>query len=83
MSNNKKNIYFLVFPAYPALLTLQEAGFKSPPWRKIAFFAPFCDPIDPEKFWRFPNIYDNASHILLEAQNGLKWVSIGKPPKKK
>ena len=26
--------------------------------------------------WLFPNIYDNASHTLSEAQNGLKRVSI-------
>ena len=25
-----------------------------------------------QKNWLFPNIYDNASHTLLEAQNGLK-----------
>ena len=42
---------------YICQLTLQEAGggFKSLPWRKIAFLASFCDPIDLKEF-DFPQI---------------------------
>ena len=43
-----------------------------PPLNKNRVFGTFLWSKWPEKICLFPNIYDNASHTLSEAQNGLK-----------
>ena len=47
-------------------LTLQMAG------GRFCVFGTFLWSNWPKKIWLFLNIYDNASHTLSEAQNGLK-----------
>ena len=53
-------------------LPYEGGGLLKPPLNKNHFFGTFLCSNWPEKIWLFPNIYGNASHTLLEAQNGLK-----------
>ena len=62
------------FKVQRKLLTLQMTGGGQilPGLKKNCIFGTFLWSKWPKKIWLFPNIYDNASHTLLEAQNGLK-----------